>query len=1020
MNKIEKIILTSAVFLLALVPLLWFSGNQILIGYDNIYPLNPIEFLKDRLFSWTIIQGFGRDQSGVQGSLLIHFLDSIPTLLGLSIQTGQKIIFSFWFFLILASSFILALRLERFAFVKAPYFKYIFPILVAFNLYILQAWWIAERTKFSVIIASLLLMSILLPLIKKSFTKLSVLKDSFLCALILSVFNGGGWEGISLYGGLFVILGSIYFLFIFQAISLRQGKRIIAFTFFLIIFGLWFILLNAYTFLPFLLTTLGDYKTLLLNAGGVEGLIGWTRYLSENSSFLNLLRLQGIPDLYNNGFGHPYAPYYLNKYTLIAASYLFPLFIFLMFWKKNKERTMICTFFLFVFLISLFFAAGTHKPFGFLFEKLMATIPGFIIFRSAIFKFGYAYWIAASFFIAIFLSEIIEYVKIKMAKSRLGQYIGIILFFGITGFLLFYHFPYFRGDIFRIDRTGVSSRVEIPKYVSDFSKWWMDNGKEDKILLLPELNDNSLYEQYRWGYLSLFPLLNNYGNKNIVENTDFLFPAERRLVNELYDAIQGRDYSKQDLLASILGIRYLLLRQDFYYDLQDQKADNPQDLQDKIDSNQSLRKVKDFEKWTVYEYKKKPPVFFSSSQAVAFSGFNFDIPYNIGDNKLLLDKDLYPMFPQEAFSHMVLWPGCSSCKAEKAEVSVAVSNPGALLDSPLYGLIEFKNRLRKKSFQNVEGELFDIVGEGLKSISQLNQLVVQDKDIKFIKQAADELVVRLDTIYGNLPRAKSQIPNPYITMTTLDQYLRVYDEYVNDLVNYTNKEETLIELQKTQFVINRVREAVREFYNEDDFSRKKAYIVNIVSKGNYSLRLKRSTLGSFMDDNDQLKIGILIDGFKVNLSPQLNGDYIDLGKAEFTEGAHVVALLLPGQRNVSTRTIRQNISGKTCLSSIVDDFNPDKSYEIRFSSRNTSDSTISLFIDGNQSFSPVFTRYFYMHRGQFVNNRIIVARDKVSLVESGNLRIGFCSSGFTESIFNDNIKNFSIAFLVEPELTLHK
>ena len=140
MNKIEKLILTLFVLMFSLVPLLWFHGDQVLLGYDNVYPLNATDFLRDRIFSWTPVVGWGADQSGIQGSIIVHFFDSLPQLLGLSQQMSQKITYSFWFFLILASSYFLIVRLEKASIVESKYLRYFFPILYAFNFYILQAW----------------------------------------------------------------------------------------------------------------------------------------------------------------------------------------------------------------------------------------------------------------------------------------------------------------------------------------------------------------------------------------------------------------------------------------------------------------------------------------------------------------------------------------------------------------------------------------------------------------------------------------------------------------------------------------------------------------------------------------------------------------------------------------------------------------------------------------------------------------------------------------------------------------
>ena len=161
--KKQDVLLTIFVFSLSLIPLLWFKDNQILLGYDNVYPLNPAAFLVDRIFSWTSIQNFGFDQSGQQGSIINHFIDSLPQLVGFSYQTSQKIVFSLWFFLMMLSSYIFVLRLEKYGYLKNMYVKYFFPVLYTVNFYTLQAWWVAERTKFSLMVATPLILALALP-----------------------------------------------------------------------------------------------------------------------------------------------------------------------------------------------------------------------------------------------------------------------------------------------------------------------------------------------------------------------------------------------------------------------------------------------------------------------------------------------------------------------------------------------------------------------------------------------------------------------------------------------------------------------------------------------------------------------------------------------------------------------------------------------------------------------------------------------------------------------------------------
>lgn len=1018
--SLSKIVLTLVVFGLSLTPILWFKGDQILIGYDNVYPLNPVEFLKDRFFSWTQAQNFGHDQSGVQGSLIIHFIDSIPSFFGFSSQLSQKIVFSFWFFLLILSPYILIQRLEKYGFIKAKYLRYIFPVLIAFNFYILQAWWVAERAKFSVIIATLLILSLLVPLIKLKLTKMILIRNSFICATILAVFNGGGWEGISLYGGFLVFYLCFYLFFIAHAIHMQRKKRILELTFFSLFFGIWYALLNFYTFLPFILTTLKNYEVLYQNAGGIEGLIGWTRYLSVDTSFLNLLRLQGIPDLYNNGLGHPYAPFYLNRSILISASYLFPVFLFFAFWKKRRESAQIYIFFLIALLASLFLTAGTHEPLGFLFEKIMRTVPGFLIFRSAVFKFGYTFWITASFFIGVFISDLVEYLEKRVKRFGPPSFIGFFLFIAVVGSILFYYFPYFKGDIFRINRSGLSSRVEIPQYAYNFSKWWTERDKGERILLLPKLNSSWLFEQYNWGYLSLFPLLKNFGNSGIVENTDFLLPNEEKIVNRLYAAINDQDYGEQEMLTSMLSIRYFLVRNDFYYNFSNQETDNPSEIKKKLDENPNVNKLAQFGEWSVYEYKRQKPLIFSSIGATAGYGSGFDIPNKFNNDLLLIDNKFYPRYPG-TFSDTVIWPECLSCKAELIDIEVTAPKPKVLFDSYFYDFIQFVDSLKHKNNQKTaEDQMFDLVGNGLYYVAQVNELVLGDKNEDFVRRASDKLLGNLSMIYDSVPDLIDGSQNPYISVVILNQYMQAYDEYMGDLVSRTNRRDILIALQKIQFSIEEIRDSLKKFYWVSDFNRKKIYKASIASQGAYTVLIRKNSLG-FTSEKDQLEMKFAIDEEDRPVTPKIDGEYINFGQVLLDEGFHIISIFLPVQRNLFANAVSQKIAGKSCYSSYFDKFNVKNNYDLQFLAKNTSGGYMSVFIDDGQVFAPTYVNYFAPGVGRFSSKRVVVSKDKMHFESRAQaLRVGFCSSTLTESEYLENIRDLSLTVLTEPEIIFYK
>lgn len=1021
MSKIQKTILTVFLFVLSFTPLLWFPGNSILLGYDNVYPLNPEAFLRDRIFSWSTTQGLGVDQSGIQGSLPIHIIDALPLLLGASPQLAQKIVFSLWFFLLLLSSYIFILALERNGFIKNPYLRYIFPILYVFNFYILQAWWIAERTKFSLVVATPLILSIIFPFLRETLTRGKILKASLICTLILSFFNGGGWAGLSLYGGLLVVLGVFYIFACSQFIYEKKRSNLVYLHVFFAVFAISFLLLNAYTFLPFLATTLRDYKVFVEEAGGISGLISWAKYISESASFLNLMRLQGIPDLYNNGSYHPYASFYFQNPILILGSFLEVVLLFLSFLNINNKlrHRKILIFFLLLLLLSLPLTAGIHRPMGFIFESFMRFIPGFIVFRSPIFKFGYAYWFAATFLIAFSLNELLEYFQRKLP----GYFTSVSNYFlpiCVVCIILSYHFPYFTGDIFRITHGSATSRVEIPPYVYDFSKWWMKEGKGEKILLLPKLNEDSSFEHYTWGYLSLFPILGNLGNQGLVQNSDLVTPVESDLIHSLYDAINNKDFEAVDTITSILGIKYFLIRRDFLYKVQDQLTDDPVIIEKNLVTYPDVHEVATFGLWSVYKYKKQKPGIFTTNSAVAISGDpreNLTFPGKL----LTLDGQIFSKRP-EVFSDTIIYPPCISCPAQKQNIEVTLPKPQILLDSDFYPLIEIKNRIevyQKGKKKNSDEEIFSLMGDTLKMLGQIDRLISQGKRSEFIILAANKYMGLIAQVSDKIPNIIATSPNPYVITVLLQQYLEGEEQSIGDLEAVESEGSVLIQLHKMVTVVRSLSIKLQSFYSKDDFYTKKIYKIPVLSAGVYSIKIKKNSLGVFITDVIG-NLDISLDGKKRQVKAENKGDQIDLGEINLSKGSHVLALFLPQQQNLISSPFNKKMLGrKTCFSYYINNISLKKFYRLEFKSQNNEPNLLVLIDDG-KSFAPHFISRLPLSI-EFIDNTFVIKSDDLpSNKKLQNIRLAFCSSSLTEEDFKNNIRNVSFKELTEPQVILSK
>lgn len=1018
MKKFEKLFLTSFLFLLSFVPFLWLSKGQLILGYDAVFPLNPTAFLLDRIYSWTSVQGFTMDQSGIQGSLIIHFIDSIPYFLGFSAEYAQKIVFSFWFFAILFSAYIFIVRIEKAGFINSKYLRYFFPVFYTFNFYLLQGWWAIERTKFSLVVALPLILSVILPMVKEKMSIEKVLRNSVLCSLILTVFNGGGWVGLPLYGGLFVMLGCYYLFFAFIFLLSRKIKEFLLMGLFFVFFALWHIFLNAYTLLPFVLTTIKSYGEIVASAGGITGLIEWSRYINASASFINLFRLQGIPDWYNNGRFHPYAATYLNDPLFIFLSFLIPLAIFLSLFKK-RENKLIIPFFLLALIISQFFTAGAHPPLGFIFEFLMKAIPGFVGFRSAIFKFGYAYWFCVSFFVALFLSNLLVFLTRKMKDGGLSSLIAIISPVVIILLILFYHFPYITGNVFRIDPTSTSARVKLPTYVSDFAKWWQENGKTDKILLLPKLNDNWFFEQYKWNYLSLFPITGNFASRNIIENAVILSENEQIIVGDLYDAINAGNYEKIDYLLSVLGIRYFLVRHDFYYDYPHQKTDNPDLVEEKLIANTKVSRVASFGEWIVYKYSDPKPLFTAHNNNILISGkVATEEFYSLNrNNTLIFTQDIFQKYP-ETFSSIFISPSCLNCSIEKEEIQVTFPKPRILIDSNLYQLVELRDKLKISKTETIEQKTNRLIGNTLRLVGQIDQLIDQDRDEYYIGVAKDKLVKVLREISSEMPNIFNKSNNPYYYVIRLQQYLDQEDKHLNDLIaSKVDREGILVILEEVLHSIQNLRDRLKQYYDDSDYNKQKIYKFSVAKDGVYNVRINKSSFG-ILDNPDLKSISLNIDN-QASRSGVMEESNVNFGSVFLKKGNHGVVLNVPSQESIFSRFKYERLAGKNCYSSFADNFSYKKVYSLKFKSRNNFDPGFFFFVDHGSGFSPISINYIPVAGEQIKNERIVISSSRMQLDKTmDKLRVSFCALSLTEELYRGNINSLSFVELTSPEITL--
>lgn len=493
MKKIRYIFPFLLVVILGLTPLIWFIGKEgmLINGVDTNFPLDPWVWFQRRFFVWNSVTNAGVNFSSSTAGLFFHFIQVVPYSLGFNLQHTQIISFVFWFSLIVTSAFLLA----RTIIPQKPLIQVLFVTLYSFNIYLFNSW---ENVK----VANLsLVAAIPLALFVYSLHRLE--KIHLTETVFLSVIVGIILSGTGINPAYFLSFILVYLLFI-------AGDLISSFKKDLILKKVKdaAILLSVVTIvnLFWILPTVDYVAREVPSSGSINeiGFINWIDGLSENTSLLNVLRLQGVWDWYatDPGTGVPlYIPYagsYLFGVPYQLYSFAVTLFAVLSFVFFDARRKSLYIGFGLMVFTGIFLGAGTHPPTGVVFRWLSLHLPFFSLFRSPWYIFTPLVFLAYSGLICLLVNSLDEKLRgttLRIAKPALFG--GVLVMIMAT---LLYSKPLISGDIFRPARPD-GFYINFPAYVFE-GKNWLYSGS-GRVIGYP----NNNIEVFNWGYRGIDSVL---------------------------------------------------------------------------------------------------------------------------------------------------------------------------------------------------------------------------------------------------------------------------------------------------------------------------------------------------------------------------------------------------------------------------------------------------------------------------------------------------------------------------------
>lgn len=879
----------------------------IIAGHDSGLALDSKAFLETRFYAWDERINFGEDNSLLFGSLTLHAIDYLFSFLSATGYAGNQLNLFFWLSAMFLAAFIFGYQLKG---RLGNIFVFIFPVMVVFNFYIFQSLFILERAKYSLVAGSLLFLALSIRLFDE---KISLINAAILSALVFTVFNGGSWLGLPLFGGLLIMVLSLLAFFLIDDFKIRNFRKSSRFLLFLFMVGVFFLLLNSYSLFPYLLTFLKRDYQFIQDPLTVASNKAWLDYISQGSSFINLFRLQGVPDWYVDKFTpsqmHPFATLYINNPVMVFLSYLIPVGAFAsLLFAKSKVQKRIVGLLAVISLVSMVFMAATRSPLGFLYEFFYQHIPGFVIFRSSFYKFGYAFIIAYSALLSFSLVSIINFFGNKF-KNHFFKYFSIfsITLLVIVGWLSF-HYKLLDISIFNW-RTNFSTRLQVPGYVNDYKEYVKnENIESGRVLLLPPSNKDWLSDGYKWGYWSLSTIHYSLTKQAVLANSQGVTFTDGNWIEPLFQSLRNKDADATLSIASRLGINRFLVREDALRGEDWSGGEDPKIYLQILESLDFVEKEKEFGKWKLYKINKPlKPLIFAENKFTGIANKNIDSFKSFIKNESIYlvnngDKGKPNFLDEFTIGRIDKWP-CKSCVIEDSVLTYQFVWPRIFPNSLLFPLKILNEERTLSKVKDPEERTTSYFGLIVKRTSEIEAMLFYRIPDRYILGNLRSIQNYLDEVL----KITEETVNPYndftLAKTFLDNIHSVEIKFAEQLSGDKagiRSEGVKSEISKTLWKIYQLK----KFYSpilesQDRWENQKVYEINIPQNRNYTLFINKFSLPVEKREDHVLPEVILNEGEEIELKEYPNNkNWLVIPTEKFNIGKNKLVLTFNKQTNL--------------------------------------------------------------------------------------------------------------------------
>ncbi len=528
---------------LGLIPLIWFFNRSgyLINGVDTNFPLSPDLWFYRRLFVWNPINNAGSDFSSSTAGLFFHLIQFIPFQLGFNLQIVEIVSLVFWFLMIVLGSFIFI----RSYFKNDFLIQIIFICFYSFNTYLFNTW---ENVK----VANLsLVAAIPLGLATLNYGRQSKYSKSIILTVVTAFLVSGTGINPAYFIAFWVVVLAIFISDLI--VNPREYKKILKVY---LIFSLIIVLINSYWILPSINFILNSISA----SGSIQnlGFNNWLDSLSENTSILNILRLQGAWDWYafDQITGLPlYLSYTLNYFYVapfILFSFLIPFLAILGLIFRDLRFKVLYIFSGILVILGIFLGVGSHLPTGSAYKFLSNNLPFFSLFRSPWYIFTPLLILGYSLLTSLFFYKLKEISNISLGFTIFWRILVVVLI--ISNF--FYCYPLVNGKVFRITQTD-SFFVKFPSYVLE-TKAQISETK-GRIIGYPA----DEIENFNWGYRGVESILQLIVDRELIYSSlNYSDSMTSALIKEFYTSIGNNELFIAKSLAKNLNISTIFSKND--------------------------------------------------------------------------------------------------------------------------------------------------------------------------------------------------------------------------------------------------------------------------------------------------------------------------------------------------------------------------------------------------------------------------------------------------------------------------